>query len=219
MIMPYPSRIKSFFYTTINRRSDKDYLKNSKIVAKMINESQNEVQAFWFFTPHTIPDDELMQLLHPERHEVALHIANEPFKELEDLEKATKRKVRYYTVHGTARLPARLMWRRKIWEAGKPYQKISRSSLSTSLPTLGFDVLCYSSAPSQALEIAKSSIAKGEVLHVHPEWLFQRGTINHRGPFYEPLKEILQVDKELATVAVLKRGFAKIAKTPWNQRV
>jgi hypothetical protein len=210
----YPSRIKSFFYTTINLRSDKDYLKNSKIIAKMINESQNEIQAFWFFTPHTIPDDELMQLLHPERHEVALHIANDPFRELGELEKATKRKVRYYTIHGTARLPARLMWRRKIWEARKAVPKDFPLKSFYEFPTLGFDILCYSNTPSQALEIAKSSIAKGEVLHVHPEWLFQRGTVNHRGPFYEPWKEILEVDKDLAAVAVLKHGFVRIARHP-----
>ena len=32
----YPSRIKSFLYTALNRKTDKNYLKNSKIIAKMI---------------------------------------------------------------------------------------------------------------------------------------------------------------------------------------
>jgi hypothetical protein len=208
----YPSRMKSFLYTALNRKTKKDYLKNSKTIAKMINESPREVKAYWFFTPYTTPDKELLELLTPDKHEVALHVANDPYGELEKLEKATNRKVRFYTVHGTARLLARLMWRRKLWEArasipsGFPLQSFYE------FPTLGFDRACYNNPPSQAIEIGEKSIAKGEVLHVHPEWLFQRGAINHRGPFYEPLRWILQVDKELETVFVRKRGFARIAK-------
>ena len=79
-----------------------------------------EVKAYWFFTPQTTPDAELLRLLRPDRHEVALHVANNPYTEWERLEKATGRKVKYYTVHGTARLLARLMWRRKIGEAKAP---------------------------------------------------------------------------------------------------
>ena len=59
--------------------------------------------------------------------------------------------------------------------------------------------------------MAENSIARGEVLHIHPEWLFQRGKINHRGPFYETLKRILEVDKELETLVIRKKGFARIA--------
>ena len=113
---PYPSRVKSFLYTVLNLKIGKDYLKNSKIIAKMINESTREVRAYWFFTPKTIPDRELLELLGLDKHEVALHIANNPNAELKLLEKATKRKINYYTVHGTARLLARMMWRRKLWE-------------------------------------------------------------------------------------------------------
>jgi len=208
----YPSRIKSFLYTALNRKTDKNYLKNSKIIAKMINESPREVKAFWFFTPYTTPDKELLELLTSDKHEVALHVANDPYGELEKLEQATNRKVEFYTVHGTARLLARLMWRRKLWEArasipdGFPLQSFYE------FPTLGFDLACHNNPPAQAVEIAEASIAKGEVLHIHPEWLFQRGTYNHRGPFYEPLKKILQVDTELATLVVQKRGFAKLAR-------
>jgi hypothetical protein len=59
--------------------------------------------------------------------------------------------------------------------------------------------------------MAENSIARGEVLHIHPEWLFQRGKINHRGPFYETLKRILEVDKELETLVIRKKGFARIS--------
>lgn len=209
---PYPSRIKSFLYTALNIKTSNSYLKNSKILAKMINESTREVKAYWFFTPYTTPDSELLELLTPDKHEIALHVATDPYGELEKLEKATNRKVKFYTVHGTARLLARLMWRRKLWEARASIPKGFPLQSFYEFPTLGFDRTCYNNPPKQALKIAEIKIAKGEVIHVHPEWLFQRGTLNHRGPFYQPLKQILQVDKELKTLVTRKKGFAKIAK-------
>ena len=36
---PYPSRFQSFLFTVLNRKIGKNYLKNSKIIAKMVNES------------------------------------------------------------------------------------------------------------------------------------------------------------------------------------
>lgn len=36
---PYPSRFRSFLYTALGGGTRKDYLKNSKIVARMINKS------------------------------------------------------------------------------------------------------------------------------------------------------------------------------------
>ncbi len=209
---PFPSRLKSFLYTALNQKGGKDYLKNSKIIARMINKSEKEILAYWFFTPHTIPDSELLHLLHPERHEVALHIANNPSAELDLLEKTTGRKIRYYTVHGTARLLARLMWKRKIWENRKLVPKNFPLQSFYEFPTLGFDLIAYSRPVVEATHIAENSVAKGEVLHVHPEWLFQRGTINHRGAFYEPLRRILQVDEELTSLVFRRRFFAKLAQ-------
>jgi hypothetical protein len=109
-------------------------------------------------------------------------------------------------------LLARLMWRRKLWEPRASIPEGFPLQSFYEFPTLGFDLVCYNNPPSRAIGIGEKSIAKGEVLHVHPEWLFQRGTINHRGPFYEPLRRILQVDKELETLLVRKKGFARIAK-------
>ena len=209
---PYPSRMKSFLATALNIKTSRNYLKNSKIIVKMINESPREVRAYWFFTPYTTPDKELLQLLRPDRHEVALHVATDPYAELERLEKATNRKLRFYTVHGTARLLARLMWRRKLWEARAPIPKGFPLQSFYEFPTIGFDRACYNNPPAQAVRIAEESIAKGEVLHIHPEWLLQRGTFNHRGPYYGPLKQILQVDSELALLVVRKTGFAKLAR-------
>ena len=115
---PYPSRIRSFLYTALNMRISKDYLKNSKIIAKMINDSPNEVRAYWFFTTKTIPDSELLAMLNSQKHEIALHLINHPSKEKKVLERATKRLIEYYTIHGTSRLLMRILWHR--WKNKTP---------------------------------------------------------------------------------------------------
>jgi hypothetical protein len=209
---PYPSRIKSFLFTALNRKTRKDYLKNAKIIARMIEESPRKIHAYWFFTPHTVPDDEMLGLLRSDRHEIALHVANNPYAELEGLEKTTGRKIEFYTIHGTARLLARLIWRRKLWESRTSIPADFPLKSFHEFPTVAFDHTCHYKSTSEAAKIAETSIGKGEVLHVHPEWLFQRGTINHRGPFYEPLKQVLQVDQELDSIVIRRKVFAKIAR-------
>lgn len=42
--------------TTLQRALSKEYLKDPKIVARMINRSPQKVKAYWFFTPKTVPD-------------------------------------------------------------------------------------------------------------------------------------------------------------------
>jgi hypothetical protein len=208
---PYPSRAKSFLSIILKSKVGKNYLKNSKIIAKMINESTREVRAYWFFTSKTMPDRELLELLDVNKHEAALHIVNNPYAELELLEKATKRKINYYTVHGTARLLARIMWRRKLWEDQAQVPSDFPLKSFHDFSTVGLDVLCYANPTTQVEKMAENSISRGEVLHIHPVWLFQRGKINHRGPFYETLRKILKVDTELETLVIRKKGFAKIA--------
>ena len=209
---PYSSRTKSFLYVGLGVKTDRDYLRNSKILSKMINESKKNVKAYWFFTPKTIPDQELLTLLKGSKHEVALHIVNEPKKELIQLEKATRRKIRYYTTHGTARLLARIMWKR--WKTKsplvpkdfplKPFHQISSSPL---------DRVCYyAQSTEQAVRIAEGYIKDDKVIEIHPIWLFQKGTLNHRGPFYGTLRKILEVDKEMETIAVRKKLFFKVAR-------
>ena len=95
---PYSSRARSFLSVILERKMGRNYLKNSKIIAKMVNESPFEVIAFWFFTSKTIPDNELLTLLNGNKHEVSLHIVNDPKGELEQLEKATRRKICFYTI-------------------------------------------------------------------------------------------------------------------------
>jgi hypothetical protein len=53
---------------------------------------------------------------------------------------------------------------------------------------------------------------EGGVLHFHPEWLFQAGTINRRGAFYETLKRLLDVDEELGMLVIRKKAFFRLAQ-------
>lgn len=208
---PYPSRLRSFIYTFLGLRFGRGYLRNSKIIAGMINESPRYVKAYWFFTPKTIPDMELLKLLNQERHEVALHIVNEPYKELQLLEEKTGRKINYYTIHGTARFLARLMWRR--WRFKSP--PIPEGFLLQSFyqfTSFSLDVICHVYPVEYAVKIAEDAAAAGQVLHIHPIWLFQRGKINHRGPFYEVLRRILAVDADFDALASWRKLFFTIAK-------
>jgi hypothetical protein len=209
---PYSSRQRSFLTVALNiKKPGKGYLQNSKVIAKMVNESREEVRAYWFFTPYTTPDRELLELLNSDPHEVCLHVATQPYPELEHLEKATGRKVKYYTVHGTARLIARIIWRRKLSQAKAPIPAGFPLKSFYDYPTIHLDRVCYDNSPGEALEIARQSVAKGEVLHVHPEWLFQRGTFNHRGPYYDSLRALLEVEADFEALAVRKKSFLKMA--------
>ena len=203
---PYPSRNRSFVYTALGIKTSKDYMKNSKIVARMINESPKEVKATWFFTPKTVPDNELLTMMNNNRHEVALHIVNEPISEWKNLERLTGKKVHYYTPHGTERILARIMWRR--WTARTP--KIPPGFPLVpfhELPTMHLDAMCYYTPTDKAVRVARNAIAERQVLHFHPIWLFQRGKINHRGPIYETLKKILEVDKDIGKQSDAPRKY------------
>jgi len=208
----YPSRIKSFVFTALNRKSRKNYLKNAKTLARMIDESPREIQAYWFFTPHTLPDDEMLRLLSSDKHVIALHVTNNPYEELQVLEKITGRIVEYYTIHGTERLLARIIWKRKLWESRTSIPADFPLKSFHEFPTLAFDQICHYNPISVAVTIAEAGIEKGDVLEIHPEWLFQHGTVNHRGPFYEPLKQVLQVDRELDRLVIRKKAFVRIAR-------
>lgn len=208
---PFPSRAKSFFYTVFRSKANKNYLKNAKIIARMINESPEKVKAYWFFTYKTIPDRELLDMLDEERHEVSLHVVNKPYGEMQLLEKATGRKLRYFTIHGTARLLARLIWKR--WKTKTP--EIPENFPLESFhqySTFGLDWFCHINTRAKTIQVTKKKITEGRVLHIHPEWLFQRGTINPRGPFYGAFRNILKVDEEMKTVAIKKKLFFKVAR-------
>lgn len=192
---PYPSRTRSFIYTALNLWAGKDYLKNSKIAAKMINQARREVKAYWFFTPKTIPDHELLSLIDNPKHEVALHVVNDPVEELRLLEQKTGKKINYYTIHGTARLLARVMWKRWRSKAPKIPADFPLQSFH-QFPTTGIDSLCYVHGSEEALRLIEDRIRAGDVIYFHPIWLFQRGTMNHRGPCGNVLERILEDEEE-----------------------
>ncbi len=207
----YPARPKSFLFTFLKLKVNSNYLKNSKIIAKMVNESEKEVKAYWFFTPHTLPDEEMLALMRNNKHEAALHVAVNPYKELECLEKITQQKIRYYTIHGTERRFARLMWGRKLSQSRVPIPAGFPLRNFWDFPTLSLDLICRNNSMEKATKMAEQSVAQGHVLHVHPDWLFHGGTFNRRGRYYEVLKKILDTDKDLDYLVVRKKAFVKIA--------
>ncbi|MCW4024543.1 MAG: hypothetical protein NWF01_05860 [Candidatus Bathyarchaeota archaeon] len=215
---PYPSRNKSLILAFLGITVKSGYVKNAKIIAKMINESDQNIKAYWFFTPKTIPDKQLRELLDNSKHEIGLHIAKKAQKELKKLEAITGKKIRYYTIHGTQRLLGQIIWKRK------PGQ--TRASVPSDFPlksfyefpndghpvnSIGLDWCCNVMSPKDVDEIVARAVKTGEILHVHPEWLFNRGKLNHRGPFYPTLKKILQVDGDLDNLSIQKKGLIKIA--------
>jgi hypothetical protein len=207
---PFPSRFRSFFYVALGIRVSTEYLKNSKIIAMMINESPKEIQAHWFFTPKTIPDLQMLTLTNNSRHALELHVVNDPVKELANLEKKTGRKASYYTIHGTARLLARIMWRR--WKASTPtIPENFRLKSFHDVPTFGLDKISYTHNIDQTVKTANDYLAKGQVLYFHPIWLFQKGTINQRSAYYQSLRTIFEVDNDLETLVTNKKAFFRIA--------
>jgi len=222
---PYPSRAKSFLSVAlrIRKRKSHDYLKNARIIAKMINESPKQVMAYWFFTPYTIPDKKLLDLLNPERHEVGLHVATNPYREWKILENETNRKVNYYTIHGTESMLAQLLWGRKIGEkqAKVPPDFLEKFDVGHRFIKYMFmlDYLCCEPGLKGAKEAIGRYNENEAVWSVHPEWLFKKG--KKRGPFYQVLKSLLGVDSELGTLKIRTRGFAKIASynTEWEKNI
>ncbi len=193
---PYPSsRAKSFLYIAlgIKRKGGESYLKNARDIAEIINKSSKKVRAYWFFTPYTIPDQKLLNLLNPERHEVGLHIANDAEKELKQLEKETGRSIKYYTFHGTSNPFAQILWRRKLGQG--------QAEVSNNFPLKNFHDLKTTSLDRRVFEAkntvneeAQKWVKDGTVIAIHPEWLYVRGEKNRRGPFCEALKILLGVN-------------------------
>ncbi|MGD0644462.1 MAG: hypothetical protein ABSA75_06105 [Candidatus Bathyarchaeia archaeon] len=209
----YPSRSKSFLYVALGIKKSKsnDYLKNARAIAKMINESPKQVMAYWFFTPYTIPDENLLDLLNPDKHEIALHVANNPYREWKILENETKRKVTYYTIHGTSRLSAQVLWRRKLGERQAKIPSDFPLKSFHDFLTMSLDTVSYHHSLDETKKEAEEWINQNNVLSIHPDWLFKKGEKNQRGPFYDVLRSILEVDKELETLRIEKKAFAKIA--------
>jgi hypothetical protein len=214
---PYPSRVKSFLYVAlrIKNRKSKDYLKNARIIARMINESPKQVKVYWFFTPYTIPDKNLLDILNPEKHEVALHVANDAMKEWKVLEKETSLKVEHYTIHGTQSVFARLLWGRKLRGPQIVIPKdfpLASDDSSSKIITTSMDRMRYIMGFDNVVKEAQHWIDENIVMSIHPEWLFEATKKAKRGPYYDVLKTILEVDRELDTISIRKTVGIKIAR-------
>lgn len=192
---PYPSsRVKSFLYVAlgIKRRKGVSYLKNARDIAEIINASPKQVRAYWFFTPYTVPNQTLLNLLDPERHEVGLHLATDAVKELERLKKETGREIKYYTFHGTENAFAQLLWKRKLGQKQAIVPKnFPLKSFHDFATTASLDRRMFEAGLESVKEEAKKWVNSGSVISMHPEWLYKRGEKNRRGPFCEALKIIL----------------------------
>ncbi len=211
---PYPSRAKSFLCVAlkIKKKLSKNYLRNARVIATMINESKKDIKAYWFFTPYTIPDKELLDLLNPEKHEVALHVATNPNKEWKTLQQKTQRTIQYFTIHGTSHPLARLIWGRKLSQ--------SRAEIPSDFPLKSFhefesvslDTICGQFGIEETEKGTVGWIEKGIVVSMHPEWLFQDNKKTQKGAYYEALKIMLEVDAELETVSINERLCMKVAR-------
>ncbi|MGE5575232.1 MAG: GNAT family N-acetyltransferase, partial [Ignavibacteria bacterium] len=211
---PYPSRAKSFLTIAlrIKGKRSRDYLKNARVLARMINESPNEVKVYWFFTPFTVPDQRLLDLLAPKKHEVGLHVANKPFEECKDLENKTKRKIQYYTIHGTQRVFARLLWGRRLSQSQAIVPHDFPLSSLHDFPTTSLDRMRYLMGFDAVKEEAKLWVEQGTIMSIHPEWVFEGNSKSKRGPFYDVLKNILDVDHDLDTFSIRKVLSVRIAR-------
>ncbi len=213
---PYASRIKSFLYVAFRIKNSKSrgYLKLSRIIAQMVNESPKQVKVYWFFTPYTIPDQGMLELLNPEKHEVALHVATNPFKEWKTLEKKTDCKIQYYTIHGTQRVLARLLWGRKLDQARAPIPQDFPLKSFHDRPelTMSLDRDRYLNGYEVLVKQTQDWIEQGVIMTLHPDWLFRPSKKTKRGPTYDILKTMLEVDIDLDTISIRKSLSVKIAR-------
>ena len=218
---PYTSRAKSFLYIALRIKSTRgnDYLRNARLIAQMINESPKDVRAYWFFTPYTIPDKRMLDLLNPQKHEVGLHVVNKPFEEFKTLEEKTNRKVQYYTIHGTEGRLNQLLWRPRNFKQLRLNQ--SRSAIPSNFKLISFhdepprtmslDHERYLRGYVQVVKQIHDWIDQGVVMSMHPEWLFSARQKTQRGPFYDALKTMLEVDND-ETLGIRKTAGVKICR-------
>jgi hypothetical protein len=209
---PYASRARSILAVALGIKNKKSrrYLINARIIARMINESPKNVHAYWFFTPYTIPDQQLLELLNPERHEVALHVATKPYEEWKSLEKQTQRNIKYYTIHGTNHVLMRLLWGRKLGERRAKIPSDFPLKSFHDFETFSLDAIRYDHGFEDSKKVFEEWVKKGFVISIHPEWLFQVGS--RRGPFYDVLKAALAVNQDIENIHIHRRFFVRVAR-------
>ena len=61
------------------------------------------------------------------------------------------------------------------------------------LPTIAMDSKCYLFPDDQAEKLCRNASENNHILEIHPIWLNQRGTKNHRGPYIKVLTKLLSL--------------------------
>ena len=98
---------------------------------------------------------------------------------------------------------------------GGPQVDIPKAFPLTSfhdLTTTSLDRMRYLMGFDNVVKEAQHWIDESNVMSIHPEWLFETTKKAKRGPYYDVLKTILDVDHELETVSVRKTVGTKIAR-------
>jgi hypothetical protein len=177
----YENRTKSFLSTFLGVKLGKGYLKNAKIIAKMINESEKDVKAYWFFTTKSLPDMELLKILNNSKHEIGLHVVSNVTKEFCELAKVYPYwKIHYFNQHGVRRLLAKFVW-----------HKFTKGLNGSQFPLKYFvEQNCVKFDRLGFYNKEKIDFEK-RILHLHPDWLFKGNIMNSRQRFYEDLEEVL----------------------------
>lgn len=172
------------------------YLCEAKAIAMLINASMVDVKAYWFFTPFTLPDRMLLNLLRPDKHVIGLHVVNDPVAELAKLQSVAGKKIEFYTVHGTNRFIGQLVWKRKLGQKVAVVPKdFPCKSLHEEL-THSLDRACYGVSFNKAFEESLKQVERGFVLAAHPEWL-NVSNGKDRGPYYNVLFNLLAKNSKL----------------------
>lgn len=185
----FASRLKSLRNMARFNPNKKGYMAEACKIATIINQSKCDVIAYWFFTKHTLPNDELLNLLKTPKHEIGLHIANNPWRELELLQKHTKQKITYYTIHGTDSKLMQIIWGRRL---GQKQAIIPKDFPLKPLnePTFSFDKMCFGAGFPQAVKVGTTEVKQNHILSMHPEWLINDNG-KDRGQYYFALNHIL----------------------------
>lgn len=181
---PYNNRLKSFISVFFNSKLGNGYLDNAKIIAKMINNSEKNTKAFWFFTYATIPDREMIELLQNEKHELCLHAVKDVHNEQKLLEEKLGTKILFFNKHGVRRILTKIIWHKfgDLKENGNGIKYFSGSGC------LKFDKLCL----YRKDEVFK--IADKFILHIHPDWLYNTSKLSYHCRYFEDLKKMLGCD-------------------------
>ncbi len=98
-------------------------------------------------------------------------MANNPVEEWKVLEEKTNRKVTYYTIHGTQRVFAKLLWGRKLNQTQAIIPADFPLTSFHNFTTMSLDRERYRLGFEKVYASAEEWVDHDVVLSFHPEWL------------------------------------------------